>query len=392
MRMSFSSLARALGAAELRSSAKILLVLAIGLVSPGVAAQDQALPPVTVAKPVVKEIVEDDEFVGRFAAIDEVQVRARVGGYLDQVHFVDGTLVERGDLLFTIDPRIFETRLQQAESQVEVAQATTEFTQAQLRRAETLVQGGNIPQSVVDQRREAYLAARGALEQARSALTAAQIDLEYTEIRAAISGRIGERLVTPGNLVVADETVLTSLVSLDPIYFYFDIDERYYLAYARDARARGTSLQEGGGGLVVRVSVNDPKIEPRTGVLDFSENRLDRETGSMRVRAVVGNPDGVLTPGLFGRVNVPGSLPYQGVLIPDEAIVADQNRRLVMLVDGEGKVSARVVRPGPRIDGYRVIREGLDGSETIVIEGLLRAREGAVVTPEFVELPLVAER
>lgn len=391
MRISFSSLARALGAAELRSSAKILLVLAMGLVSPGVAAQDQAPPPVTVAKPVVKEIVEDDEFVGRFEATDEVQVRARVGGYLDQVHFVDGTLVQRGDLLFTIDPRIFQTRLQQAESQVEVARATTEFTQAQLRRAETLVQGGNIPQSVVDQRREAYLAARGALEQARSALTAAQIDLEYTEIRAPISGRIGERLVTPGNLVVADETVLTSIVSLDPIYFYFDIDERYYLAYARDARARGTSLQEGGG-LAVRVSVNDPKIEPRTGVLDFSENRLDRETGSMRVRAVVGNPDGVLTPGLFGRVNVPGSLPYEGVLIPDEAIVADQNRRLVMLVDGEGKVSARVVRPGPRIDGYRVIREGLDGTETIVIEGLLRAREGATVTPEWVDLPLVAER
>lgn len=367
-------------------------LLALAPVIANQTAEAQNAPPtVTVATPVVKEVVEDDEFVGRFEATDEVQVRARVGGYLEQVHFVDGTLVERGDLLFTIDPRQIETRLQQAESQVEVSESTTEFTRAQLQRAETLVQGGNIPQSVVDERRDAFLAARGALEQARAALTAAQIDLEYSEIRAPISGRIGERLVTPGNLVIADETVLTSIVSNNPIYFYFDIDERYYLAYARDARARGSSLQEGGG-LVVKVTLSDDSIPPVEGLLDFSENRLDSETGSMRVRAVLQNPDGVLTPGLFGRINVPGSLPYRAVMIPDEAIVADQNRRLVMQVGDDGTVTAREVRPGPRIDGYRVIREGLDGSEIIVIEGLIRARQGTVVTPDRVELPPVAER
>ncbi len=206
-----------------------------------------------------------------------------------------------------------------------------------------------------------------------------------------MSGRIDQALVDPGNLILANDTELTSIVSSDPIYFYFDIDERYFLAYARDARARGAALQEGGGQLQVRVSLSDASIPAQQGVLDFSENRIDAETGTMRVRAILDNPDELLTPGLFGRVNVPGSLPYEGVLIPDAAIVADQNRRLVMSVDEAGNVVPIPVRPGPRIDGYRVIREGLDGSETIVIEGIVRARPGSVVTPEMVELPLIAE-
>ncbi|WP_339951970.1 efflux RND transporter periplasmic adaptor subunit [uncultured Albimonas sp.] len=353
-------------------------------------AQEQAPPAVTVAHPVTRDIVEDDEFVGRFDASAEVEVRARVGGYLEAVHFQDGALVKAGDLLFTIDQRKFRTYLAQAESEVNVARASFDFAQDQLARAEALVGNGNIAQSVVDQRREAQLAARGALEQAREAVTQARIDLEYSEIHAPISGRIDRRRVTPGNLVRQDETVLTSIVAVDPIHFYFDIDERYYLAYARDARAREASLHQGGGGLKVKVTLSDPKVPAREGVLDFSENRLDRETGSMRVRAVLDNADMALAPGLFGRVNVPGSLPHPGVLVPDEAIVADQNRRLVMLVDAEGNVVPRLVRPGPRIDGYRVIREGLEGSETLVIEGLLRARPGAKVTPELVALPPIA--
>ena len=236
------------------------------------------------------------------------------------------------------------------------------------------------------------MSAQGALEQARAALELAQLDIEYSGITAPMSGRIDQALVDPGNLVLANNTELTSIVSSDPIFFYFDIDERYFLAYARDARARGASLQEGGGQLKVKVSLSDESIPAQDGVLDFSENRIDAETGTMRVRAVLDNPDELLTPGLFGRVNVPGSLPYEGVLVPDEAIVADQNRRLVMSVDAEGNVTPLPVRPGPRIDGYRVIRDGLDGSETIVIEGIVRARPGSVVTPEMVELPLIAER
>ncbi|MGC3938681.1 efflux RND transporter periplasmic adaptor subunit [Roseobacter sp. EG26] len=367
------------------------LVFASALAFASQLSAQQGPPPVTVANPVVKKIVEDDEFVGRFEARADVVIRSRVSGYLNAVEFTDGSLVEEGQLLFTIDQRQFSTALRQAQSQIDIAQATFDFAAEQLERAEALIRNGNIAQSVVDERREVYLSAQGSLEQARAALELAQLDLEYSEIRAPMAGRIDQALVDPGNLVSADQTELTSIVSSDPIYFYFDIDERYFLAYARDARARGASLQEGGGGLEVKVSLSDQKIPPQSGVLDFSENRIDQQTGTMRVRAILDNPDEILTPGLFGRVNVPGSLPYDGVLIPDAAVVADQNRRLVMSVDDGGNVIPIEIRTGPRIDGYRVVREGLDGSEVIVIEGVVRARPGTVVTPEKVELPLIAE-
>ncbi len=355
------------------------------------ATAQQGPPPVTAAKPVVKTIVEDDEFVGRFGASAEVDIRARVTGFLDEVHFTDGSFVEQDQLLYTIDQRQFQTALRQAQAQIDIAEATSAFADEQLDRAVSLIDNGTIAQSVLDQRREAALAAQGALEQARAALELAELDLEYSEIRAPMAGRIDQTLLDPGNLVSANQTLLTSIVATNPIHFYFDIDERYFLAYARDARARGSMLQEGANGLEVRVTVSDRQVPPQMGRLDFSENRIDEETGTMRVRAVLDNPDELLTPGLFGRVNVPGSLPYEGVLIPDAAIVSDQNRRLVMSLDAEGNVTPIPIRPGPRIDGYRVVREGLDGSETIVTEGLIRARPGSVVAPELIELPLVAE-
>ena len=353
---------------------------------------NQQPPTVTVAKPVTKKIVEDDEFVGRFEAINEVDLRARIGGYLDTINFVDGTKVEEGDLLFTIDQRPFLTSLRQAESALKADQASFNFAQQQLERAEQLLNRGNISRSVVDQRRETFLSAQSAIEGSRAALERARLDLEYTEIRAPISGRIGRHLISEGNLIEANASILTSIVSVNPIYFYFDINERYFLAYSRDAQARGASLQEGGGGLKVRVTLGAGQNEEvRTGVLDFSENRIDQNTGTMRVRAIIDNADEFLQPGLFGRINVPGSLPYDGILIPDEAIVADQQRRLVYVLDGENKAQQVEVRPGPRIDGYRVIREGLKGAEQIVINGLMRVRPGSPVTPEVVELPPVAE-
>ncbi len=367
----------------------IVLLSLAGFIFP-VSAQ-QAPPPVTVAKPVVKNIIEQDEFVGRFASKSEVMIRARISGYLSAVHFKDGAFVKKGDLLYTIDQRTFETVLRQAQSQINIATASHQFAKEQLERAEALVQNGNISRSTVDARQETFLAAQGALEQAKSAEELAQIDLDFTEIRAPISGRIDQNFISAGNLVNQNETVLTSIVSGDPIYFFFDIDERYFLAYQRDARARGSVLQEGAGGLGVIIKLSDEIIPPQKGFLDFSENRIDEQTGTMRVRAILENPDGILTPGLFGTAIVPGSLPYEGILIPDAALTTDQNRRVVMVIDEEGKAKAKVVQPGPMHDGYRIIRSGLDGSEQVVIEGLLRARPGAVVTPELVELPAVAE-
>jgi RND family efflux transporter MFP subunit len=354
----------------------------------GAQAANEPPPPMalTAAQPVVKEVVEDDEFVGRFEAAADVEVRARVSGYLDRVHFRDGALVAAGDLLFTIDQRTFRTAQTQAEAQLRVAEASFTFAEEQFQRAQRLSQSGNIAQSAVDERRQDFLAAQARIEDARAAVEGARIALEFTEIRAPIGGRIGRANVTPGNLVRADDTVLTTVVAQDPMHFYFDIDERYFLAYARDARARGGALNEGTGGLPVRVTLADADIPPREGRLDFAENRLDRATGTMRVRAVLPNPDGVLQPGLFGRANVPGSLPYRGVLVPDESILADQNRRFVYVVNADDTVTTRDVRPGPRIDGWRVIREGLDGSETIAVDRLAALRPGMAVAPERVTL------
>jgi membrane fusion protein, multidrug efflux system len=350
-------------------------------------AQTPPPPTVTVAKPLTREIVEDDEFIGRFEAVDEVTVRARVGGYLDKVHFRDGSIVKQGDLLFTIDQRPFQTALDEAKARLDVAQTLVTFTESQFRRAEKLSETGNIPISTLDDRRREYLAALAEVQGAKATVLRAELDLEYTEIKAPLPGRIDRRLVSVGNLVQADQTALTTVVSLDPINFYFDVDERQFLAYARDARSRNASLQEGAGGIDVTIRLSDATESPVAGKLDFAENRIDEATGTMRIRAQVPNKDFILQPGLFGRVNMPGSLPYKGILVPDEAIGADQDRRIVYVVDAENKVAAKPIRIGPKLYGYRVVRDGLTGDETIVINGLMRVRPGVTVKPELVVLP-----
>jgi RND family efflux transporter MFP subunit len=353
-------------------------------------AQDN-LPVVTTAKPVVRQVVESDSFVGRFEAVDEVDVRSRVGGYLDQVHFRDGAMIKKGDLLFTIDKRPFQAAYDSAKSRVDVATSLVEFAAMQLERAEALAKSGNLAISVLDDRRREHLSARAQLEGAKADLRNASLNLDFTEVRAPLSGRIDRRLVSAGNLVQADTTLLTTIVALDPIDFYFDVDERSAFAYAQDARARGASMQEGAGGLDVKVVVQDHNPVSFNGKLDFSENRLDAQSGTMRIRARFANPDGVLQPGMFGRVTMPGSLPYEGILVPDTAIGSDQDRRIVYAVDETGTVSAKPVRPGPLLYGYRIIRTGLTGDETLVVDGLLRVRPGVKVKGEMISLPPEAE-
>ncbi len=375
-------------ASHFARSAALLLLLALPSMPGPAFAQAQGGPvPVTVAKPVVREIVEDDEFIGRFEAVDQVTLRSRVGGYLDKVHFKDGAIVKQGDTLFTIDQRPFQAALDQARASLDVAKTLVDFTKVQFDRAEKLSQSGNIPTSTLDDRRREYLSAVAQVNGAQAAMVRAQLDLEYTEIKAPLSGRIDRRLVSAGNLVQADQTALTTIVSLDPIDFYFDVDERQALAYARDARTRNAALQEGAGGVEVTVRLADDMESPVKGRLDFAENRIDQATGTMRLRAQIPNQDLILQPGLFGRVNMPGSLPYRGVLVPDDAIGADQDRRIVYVVDDAGKVTPKPVRIGPRIYGYRVVRSGLTGDETIVINGLMRIRPGVTVKPELVTLP-----
>ncbi len=371
--------------------AALPLMLLLTAFAPAAQAQEPQLPVVTAAKPVVREIVEDDEFVGRFDAVDEVAVRSRVNGYLDEVHFKDGAVVNKGDLLFTIDRRPYQAAFDAAKSRVAVAESLLDFSKQQLERAETLSKTGNLATSVLDDRRRENLAAQGQLQGANADLRNASLDLDFTEIKAPLSGRIGRRLVSVGNLVQQDSTLLTTIVAWDPIDFYFDIDERSYFSYARDARQRGGTMQEGAANLDVSVRVADRSEDVFKGKLDFAENRIDNATGTMRVRARFDNKDGVLQPGMFGRINVPGSLPHKGILLPDEAVGADQNRRIVYVADAEGNISAKPVRTGPRIDGYRVIREGLTGDETVVVNGLVRVRPGVKAKIEMTELPPKAQ-
>ncbi|PSH58764.1 efflux RND transporter periplasmic adaptor subunit [Phyllobacterium endophyticum] len=354
-------------------------------------AQEAAAPPppptVTVAKPVVRDVVDSDEFIGRFEAVDQVAVRSRVDGYLDSVHFTDGALVKKGDPLFTIDQRPFVTALDQAKSALEVARTTLTYAEAQFKRTESLTGSGTLSVSTLDDQRRAYLAGQANVVGAQAAVDGAQLNLTYTQITAPQAGRIGRRLISVGNLVNANDTILTTIVSLDPIDFYFDVDERNLLAYAKTARENGKNLQEGGGGLEVTVRLADSNEPPFKGKLDFAENRLDEATGTMRVRARFPNPNFVLQPGLFGRVDVAASNKYKGILVPDEAVGSDQNERVVYVVGEDGTVSTKPVRPGPKLYGYRVIREGLNGDETIVVNGLMRVRPGIKVNPELVQLP-----
>ncbi len=345
-----------------------------------------APPPVTVAKPIVKTIVETDDFTGRFEAVDFVEVRARVSGYLDRVQFTDGSIVKKGDLLFVIDQRTYKATLDQSEATLASAQARFNFAEGDLERAEQLRKTGNIADQLLDQRRQNYLTSKSELDHANAALREARLNYEFTEVKAPIGGRIGRRLISVGNLINANNSLLTTIVSLDPIYFYFEIDERSYLAYTRSSRSQGRP-SERDGGYDVMIAVTDERAPMYKGHLDFLDNRIDHATGTIRGRAVVPNADYFLTPGLFGTIGVPGSPSYRGVLVPDEAIATDQDRRIVWVVASDGSVSSKVVRPGPRIDGYRVIREGLTGDESIVISGLQRVRPGAKVTPQVTELP-----
>ncbi|WP_245943967.1 efflux RND transporter periplasmic adaptor subunit [Acuticoccus kandeliae] len=371
-----------------------IVLAAIGLSACQPEAQTAEAPPppeVTVAKPVARQIVEDDEFVGRFGAVDEVEVRSRVAGYLAEVHFTDGQMVKEGDLLFTIDQRPFTAEKDRADAEARVTAAALDYAKQQFDRGADLVNRGTIAQSLYDERVQDHLAAQAGAEAAKAAVRVASLNLEFTEIRAPIAGRIDRRLVSVGNLIRPDETLLTRIVSLDPIDIYFDIDERTLLNYARDARVRGTELQEGGG-LEVKVRLADEEDGPFTGTLNFAENRVDNASGTIRLRARVKNPDFIMQPGMFGRVNVPASLPHDGIMLPDAAVASDQDQRIVYVVAEDGTVSTKPVRPGPTIDGYRVIRSGLDGTETVVIDGLMRVRPGVKVTPNLVELPPTNEK
>ena len=365
-----------------------LIVVAIGLGSTGhrALAQAPAAPPaVTVSTPLQKEITEWDEFTGQFAAVDYVEIRARVSGYLTEIHFADGEIVKKGDLLFVIDPRPFEIARDSAEAQIAQAQARLDLANSQLQRTSELRRSDFAPQSTLDERRAETRSATAALETARAALRSAELDLEFSHITAPVSGRVSQHLVSIGNLVsggaTGTPTLLTTIVSLDPIHFFFDMSEADFLAYQR-AVASGRLGSTRDSSLIAEVRLADETAWKRQGILDFVDNSVDRSAGTIRARAVFANPDFFITSGQFGRLRLPGSERYEAILIPDSALVTDQSRKIVMTVKDDGTVEPRVVRPGPIVDGLRVIRDGLGPKDIIIINGLVRARPGAKVTPQ----------
>lgn len=362
----------------------------VSIIAPGLAlllcATAQAQVPVTVAKPILREIVEQDQYTGRFDPIEFVEVRARVTGYLDKIAFQDGATVKKGDLLFVIDRRPYKAALDQAQAALTSAKARLSFTQTDLERATVLSRGGNISEQVTDQRRQASQTAQAEVDSATAALRNAQLNYDFTEVRSPIDGRIGQRLVTEGNIVITDQTVLTSIVSLDPIYFGYTVDEKSFLKY-QASLGIGMGQTQRGKGAPIRIALTGEEKPTRKGTLDFVDNRVDTQTGTVLLRATVENSDGFIKPGLFGIVAMPATKPAQGILLPDEAIAANQDQRIVYILGAEETVTAKPVKLGPIVDGYRVIREGLKGDESVVINGLARIRPGAKVKPETKQLP-----
>jgi len=342
-----------------------------------------AAPPVTVAQPVKRTVTDWDEFTGRFEAVEEVQVRARVGGFVTSVEFRDGAFVRAGDLLYVIDARPFEAVAEQADGQLSDARAKAELAKRELDRALTLVQTSAVSESIVDQRRQTLQAAHAAEMQAEGALKAAKLNIEFTHVMAPIAGRVSRHLVTPGNLVQGSEgasTLLTSIVSLDPIYIYFDVDEATYLRNNR-LWFEGKRPSSRDTPNPVQVTLTGETKPSHDGKMDFIDNRLDLSTGTLRSRAVIPNKDLSILPGQFGRVRLIGSAPYEALLLPDTAIATDQSRKIVFVVKDDNTVEAKPVTLGPLDEGLRVVRTGLKAEDRVIVDGLQRARVGAKVTP-----------
>lgn len=344
-------------------------------------------PAVTVAKPVERGVVDHDEYVGRFVAVDSVEVRARVSGYLEKVHFRDGQMVKEGDPLFTIDKRPFQNMVDQARANLAQAKANLAFAEADLNRGSQLVRDRTITEQTFDQRTQAQRAALASVAANEAQVRQAELDLQFTDLRAPVAGRIGDRRVSPGNLVTGGAlatgtTLLATIVSLDPIRFEFTFDETSYLRYERFSMS-GKEVTGRDGGVMVELKLIDEKSFVHRGHMDFVDNVIDKASGTIRGRAVFSNPQTVLTPGMFGRIRVPGSPVYQALLVPDAAIGTEQIRKFVLVVGADNVATARYVTLGALVeDNLRVIKDGLKADDRVVVNGLMRARAGQKVTPQ----------
>jgi RND family efflux transporter MFP subunit len=369
--------------------ALILMALGPALAACGEGAPKQAAPPppaVTVARPQQQTVTDFDEYVGRFIAVDSVEIRARVSGYLQKVAFKDGQIVKQGDLLFTIDRRPFETALAQVRATLAQARANLAYAESDLTRASQLVRDRTITEQVFEQRTQAKRVAEASVAAQEAAVRQSELDLQFTELKAPVTGRIGDRRVSEGNLVTGgtsgNTTLLATIVSIDPIRFEFTFDEASFLRYERLGKGGGDSTDRGAAGFDVIVKLIDEPDFGHKGKMDFVDNVIERSSGTIRGRALLANPDGVFTPGMFGRVRVPGSAPYEALLLPDTAIGSEQVRKFVLVVDGGNIARAKYVTLGQLVGNLRVIKDGIAPDDRVIVNGLMRARPGTKVAPQ----------
>ena len=352
------------------------------------AAPPPPLPTVTVARGIPRTVTEYDDFVGRLESPQSVGIRARVSGYLDSVHFREGSEVKQGDLLFTIDPRPYQATVDRFLADLERAKVRADLARSEASRAEKLLASRAISSEEAETRTKALTEAEAAIRSAQAGWNAAKLDVEFTAIHAPISGRIGQALVTPGNLVgggTSAATLLTTLVSLDPIYCYVEVDERSSLKY-RTLAKEGKRVSALFAEIPARMGLTNETGFPHEGKIDFVDNAIKPDTGTIRARGVFPNTDRLMAPGYFARLRIPGSGTYQAVLVRDSALGSDQGRPYVLVVGPDNKVQYRSVTTGPMDDGLRIIREGLNSDDRIVITGLLAARPGSVVNPAEAEM------
>lgn len=342
-------------------------------------------PQVSVAQVVQRPVNEFDEFTGRFEAIEHVDLRPRVSGYISSVNFVEGREVKKGDVLFVIDPRPYQAEFNRAKAQLEQARTQLSLAKSERERAAKLVQSHAISQEEFDTRTAGNEQASANVDAAQAALDSAQLNLTWTRVTAPIDGRISRAQVTAGNFVTSGQTMLTTIVSLDPIYVTFDDDEQAYLKYAKQARD-GDRASSRNSSNTVLVGLANESDYPHSGVMVFVDNALDPATGTIRSRAKLDNHDRIFTPGLFARIKLLGRDKHNALLINDSAVGTDQNMKYVFVVGADNKIEYRPVKLGPIVDGLRVIREGLSQGETIVVNGLQRVRPGSPITPEKVAM------
>ena len=366
--------------------AAVMAVLLLYGCSQSAGTQAPAPPEVSVAQVLEKRVKDWDEFTGRLQAIESVEVRPRVSGYIDKVAFAEGSLVKQGDLLFVIDPRPYQADYDRAAADVKRYKTALELARIELERVQHLKDSGAVSQEELDERKSTLAQAEANVGGSEASLESAALNLSFTRVVSPIAGRVSRAEVTRGNLVTGGNnggTLLSTVVSIDPIYLYFDADEQSYLRYSQMSHS-GAGLNGQNSGNPVMVGLANEEGFPHAGVVDFVDNQLNPQTGTIRARAVLQNKDGRFKPGLFARVQLLGSGEYSAILIEDRAVNTDQSQKYVLVLGADNKIEYRKVTLGRVVDGLRVVREGLKAGDVIVVNGAQRAHQGVTVTPQRV--------